>query len=115
MSENNTVEFNANFVVDAKKDAILLKFAEKVYKNPNLLSEANIVELSPDNPALASKVLLSAYSRALLAEAKQIDSKNEKNVFDNLYWEYSNVVEAFLEKNRTLFNELSSRQEKGGE
>ena len=115
MAEKNTVTLNTNFMVDAKKDAKLLKFAEKVFKNPNLLSEANIAELSPDNPALASKVLLSAYSRALLSEARKIDHKKEQEVFENLYWEYSNIVEAFLDKNRRLFNELSSRQEKGGE
>ena len=114
MTEKNT-SINTDFIVDAKKDAKLLKFAEKVFKSPGLLSQANIAELSPESPALASKVLLSAYTRALLAEARKVDSNKEKQVFETLYAEYSNVVQEFLEKNKELLNELSSKKEKGGE
>ena len=115
MAEKEIPSINPDFLVDAKKDAKLLKYAEKVFNTPGLLSQANIAELSPENPALASKVLLSAYTRALLAEARTIDSKKEKEVFATLYSNYSNVVQEFLEKNRNLLNELSSKNQKGGE
>jgi hypothetical protein len=115
MAEKETTSINADFIVDAKKDAELLKYAEQVFKTPGLLSQANIAELSPENPALASKVLLSAYTRALLAEARTIDPKKEKEVFSTLYSNYANVVQEFLDKNKQLLNELSSKKQKGGE
>ena len=113
MIENNA-SINPDFIVDAKKDAKLLKFAEKVFKTPTLLSQANVAELSPENPALASKILLSAYTRALLSEARNIDSKKEKEVFETLYSEYSYVIAKFLENNKQLAADLSNKQEKGG-
>ena len=112
--EEKNITINTDFLVDAEKDAKLLKFAEKVFKSPGLLSQANIAELSPNNPALASKILLSAYTRSLLAEARKVDGKNEKDVFETLYANYSDIVEEFLRKNQDLLNELSSKQEKGG-
>lgn len=115
MAEKETPSINPDFVVDVKKDAKLLKFAEQVFKTPGLLSQANIAELSPENPALASKVLLSAYTRALLKEARTLDPKKEKEVFSTLYANYANVVQEFLDKNKQILNELSSKNQKGGE
>ena len=115
MAKKEIPSINTDFIVDAKKDAKLLKYAEKVFKTPGLLSQANIADLSPENPALASKVLLSAYTRALLVEARTIDPKNEKEVYASLYANYATVVQEFLEKNKEVLNELSSSQEKGGE
>ena len=43
------------------------------------------------------------------------DPKKEKEVFSTLYANYANVVQEFLDKNKQLLNELSSKNQKGGE
>ena len=68
MAEKEIPSINADFIVDAKKDAELLKYAEKVFKTPGLLSQANIAELSPENP-------YAYYSLALAYELKDMPNK----------------------------------------
>ena len=111
MTELKHDGLNPDFLVDLKKDKKLLKFAEKVYENPRLLAKADITELSPDNPALASKVLLSAYTRSLKEEARMIASAKKEEVLKELLSHYEGVVAEFLEKNKIL---ASSQSQKGG-
>ena len=111
MTELKNDSFNPDFLVDLKEDKKLLKFAEKVFENPRLLAKANITELSPQNPALASKVLLSAYTRALKEEAKMIADAKKDDVLKELLTQYESVVAEFLEKNKML---ASSQSQKGG-
>lgn len=111
MAEEKNEGLNPDFLVDIKKDKKLLKFAEKVFINPRLLAKADITELSPDNPALASKVLLSAYTRALKDEAQMIAGAKKDEILKELLVQYKSVVDEFLEKNKILAN---SQSQKGG-
>ena len=111
MAEIKNDGLNPDFLVDLKKDKKLLKYAEKVFINPRLLAKADISELSPDNPALASKVLLSAYTRALKDEAQMIADAKKEDVLKELLTQYESVVAEFLEKNKMLAN---SQSQKGG-
>ena len=111
MAEEKNEGLNPDFLVDIKKDKKLLKFAEKVFINPRLLAKADITELSPNNPALASKVLLSAYTRALKDEAQMIAGAKKDEILKELLVQYKSVVDEFLEKNKILAN---SQSQKGG-
>ena len=110
MVETKKDEFKPDFLVDIKNKK-LLEFAEKVFKNPRLLAKADIMELSPDNPALASKVLLSAYTEALKNEAQKISDAKKGDILNELLTQYKGVVAEFLEKNKMLSN---SQSQKGG-
>ena len=103
--------FNQDFMLDPKKDKKLFAFAEKVFKNPELLATADIMELSPNNPALASKILLASYTRALIEETRKHPEKNNSELLENLKSQYAHVVDEFLSKNKEL---ASSQIQKGG-
>ena len=111
MAETKKDELNLDFLVDLKKDKKLLKFAEKVFENPRLLAKADIKELSPENPALASKVLLTAYTKALKDEAKMISEAKKGEILKELLSQYKTVVAEFLEKNKML---ACAQSQKGG-
>lgn len=117
MAEMKKNDLNPDFSVDLKKDKKLLSFAEKVYKNPRLLAKADIAELSPDNPALASKILLSAYTRSLMEEARMISNAKKDEILKDLLMQYKDVVDEFLAKNKTIANHMSQKlqqSQKGG-
>ena len=113
MAEEKTT-FNPDFLVDPKKHKKLLSFAREIFSDPSKISKADIAELSPENPALASKVLLSAYTRALKEEARKLNTPNKEDVLETISTEYALFLENFLEKNKSVLKTLNSTTQKGG-
>ena len=113
MAEKSQTTLNQDFIVDAQKHKKLLEYAQKVFENPQLLADADIYSLSPDNPALASKVLLSAYTRALKEEARKLDTPDKSSILEELHQKYEQLVNEFREKNRSLLDSLTSTKQGG--
>ncbi len=108
MAEEKKTGLNQDFLLDPKKHKELLKVAQEVFNDPSKISHVEIAELSPENPALASKVLLSAYTRALKEEARKVSGDNKESLLDEINSKYSAFIDEFLEKNKALFATLSS-------
>lgn len=114
MAEEKSVNFNPNYMLDPKKHKKLLAEAQDVFNDPSSISEKNILEISPENPALASKVLLSAYTRALHKEAVSFDSPDKETILQEIHDKYKVFLDEFKSKNRELASSPSSIKQTGG-
>lgn len=106
MAENMNPSFNQDFFVDPKKHKDLLKKAREIFEDPSKIASADIAESSPENPALASKLFLSAYTRALKEEARKVDEKQQPTVLEELNAKYSVFVTEYRKKNERILNSL---------
>lgn len=114
MAEEMKPAFNPDFMVDPKKHKALLKSAQEIYENPSKIASIDICEVSPDNPALASKLFLAAYTRALKEEARKA-GENNGSVLEEINEKYSAFVSEYLLKNQNALDRLSkSKTNKNG-
>ena len=114
MAEEKNVNFNPNYMLDPKKHKKLLAEAQAVFNDPSSISKKDILKISPENPALASKVLLSAYTRALHKEAVSFDSPDKETILQEIHDKYKVFLDEFISKNRELASSLSSNKQTGG-
>ena len=114
MAEEMKPAFNPDFMVDPKKHKALLKLAQEIFENPSKIASIDICEVAPDSPALASKLFLAAYTRALKEEARKAGEKDE-SIFEEINAKYSAFVSEYLLKNQNALERLSkSKTNKNG-
>ena len=114
MAEEMKTAFNPDFMVDPKKHKALLKLAQEIFENPSKIASIDICEVAPDNPALASKLFLAAYTRALKEEARKAGEKDE-SILEEINAKYSAFVSEYLLKNQNALDKLSkSKANKNG-
>lgn len=114
MAEEMKTTFNPDFMVDPKKHKALLKLAQEIFENPSKIASIDICEVAPDSPALASKLFLAAYTRALKEEARKAGEKDE-SILEEINAKYSAFVSEYLLKNQNALDRLSkSKVNKNG-
>jgi len=114
MAEEMKPAFNPDFMVDPKKHKALLKLAQEIFENPSKIASIDICEVAPDSPALASKLFLAAYTRALKEEARKAGEKDE-SILEEINAKYSAFVSEYLLKNQNALERLSkSKTNKNG-
>lgn len=114
MEEEMNVSFNQDFMVDPKKHKTLLELSQEIFENPSKFASIDICEVAPENPALASKLFLAAYTRALKEEARKA-VKNDESVLEDINARYSEFVSAYLVKNQNALDRLAkSKANKNG-
>lgn len=107
------------FLVNPKSKALSM-LEKEIFANPEKLFEADILKLSPNDPALASKVLISAYISHYSSKKQEILKKfnigenDSCPEYDVIIQECTNGISRFLAQNEKLLSShLSDKSEKG--
>ena len=117
MAEKSTIP---EFLSSPRSEELSL-FEKDVFENPEKLFEADLLKLSPEDPAFASKVLISAYISHYNAKTEELAQKLNLGKNDpcaelnTIIQECTAGVAKFLSQNKALLSSQSSNDSsKGG-